>query len=167
MCAEVRRAIHRDWGQRPSCSGKVQGHTHHHCEAVPRSSWRGSLKYRGFTGCGKTRVFSFGRTENEAGAKCRVSRGCLHLARRLVRSRLWKRWKAEGRFPLSHNRDGCYGHESSDVLDPLGLKPQFVGVAFLGTAEAVPFQSSTWKCKQRLETSQLKPRSFVCGYRRD
>jgi hypothetical protein len=50
-----------------------------------------------------------------------------------------KRWKAEGRFPLSHNLDCCCGHEFVDV-SLRGLKPEFFVVAFFGTDKSVPFQ---------------------------
>jgi hypothetical protein len=76
-----------------------------------------------------------------AGAKCRVSRRCLHRARALVKRWLWKRWKAEERFPFSHNLGYYYGHESVNVAQLWGLKPRIFGVAIIGTDKSVPFQS--------------------------
>ncbi|HZB88523.1 MAG TPA: hypothetical protein VE291_07695, partial [Terracidiphilus sp.] len=66
-------------------------------------------------------------------------------------------WKAEVRFPLSHNPGCGYGLEYVDVSNVPRAKALVLGVAPIGTAEAVPFQNNGWKGKQRIETSQLKP----------
>jgi hypothetical protein len=61
------------------------------------------------------------------------------------------------RFPLSHNPGCGYGLEYVDVSNVPRAKALVLGVAPIGTAEAVPFQNNGWKGKQRIETSQLKP----------
>jgi len=42
----------------------------------------------------------------------------------LMRNGLWKSWKAEVRFPLSHDPGCCYEHGSVGVAGTRGLKPR-------------------------------------------
>jgi hypothetical protein len=64
-------------------------------------------------------------------------------------------------FHLSHNPGCGYELEYVEVSNVPRAKALVLGVAPIGTAEAVPFQNNGWKGKQRIETSQLKPWALV------
>ena len=76
-----------------------------------------------------------------AGAKCRVSRRCYHRADALRNRGLWKRWKAKDAFHFPTTPATATGLNLLTLRVPGAKAPSF-GVAFIGTAEAVPFQNN-------------------------
>jgi hypothetical protein len=143
-CGRWKRAI--QWSP---AAGRLLRSAYFHCARIARNSMqlagekirpaRSAGSWSGATGLNFQRWDSTPRTPPrpswKPGARCRVSRGCLHRASVISIEGLWKRWKAEERFPLSHNPGCDYGGESLYVTFSPGLKPPFPDVASIGTTE--------------------------------